>query len=299
MTGQFLAVLTGLGYAGSTVFFRQAVFRTKESTTSVFISIFFGTVIFSLVLVVSGKAHQLTTASWQAIAALVGAGIIVFILGRWLNYQSLKLIGANRGGPLLSASAIVSVIFGIAFMNETVTWGLCLGVGFIVVGVVLVSSESGSTGVSDIVTTKGNMIKGVAAGLSAGISYGFGPFLVKVAIEEGNSPYMGLFVSYAAAFLLILIIWLLLHKFRESIVFYRKAIIPMSVGSTSISMAQLCMYLALYYIPVSVAGPISQTYNLFLIALSFIINRKIELFTWKIIAGAILVVSGVFLIFQV
>ena len=299
MIGQFLAILSGLGFAGSSVFIRQAVFRTKEAGTSVFISVLFGVLVFSLVLVISGNAGQLGTASWQAIAALAGAGIIHFALGRWLTYYSLRLIGANQSSPLRGSSTLVSVVLGITLVDERFTWGLAWGVCFIIIGVTLVSVESGGDGMSDITTTRKDSIKGIAAALLGGICYGISPVLVKIAIEEGNSPYTGIFISYSTAFVFMFIHRLIIHKLGEVLVSYKKAIVPMSVGVISISVAQICRYVSLDYIPVSVVSPLNSTATLFTILLSFIINRRIELFTWKIIVGAILVVSGVFFIFQV
>ena len=299
MIGQFFAILTGLGFAASSVFMRQAVYRTRESTTSVFVSILLGTIIFSIVLIISGNANQLTTASWKAISAFAGSGVIIFILGRWLHYHSLRLIGANRGGPLLNSSNIVAVILGVTLMDERFTWSLALGVLFIVTGVVLVSSESTSEQTADVASMTRDLAKGVAAGLSAGICYGIGPVLTKFAIEEGNSPYTGIFISYVTAMLLILIHRMILRKLAEVKLFYKKAIAPMSLGALSTSIAQLCRYLSLDYISVSIVLPLNSTSTLFTILLSFVINRRIELFTWKIIVGAILVVTGVFFIFQV
>jgi drug/metabolite transporter (DMT)-like permease len=73
----------------------------------------------------------------------------------------------------------------------------------------------------------------------------------------------------------------------------------MSIGAVSITVAQLCRYLSLDYIPISVVLPINSVSRLFTLLLSYAVNRKIEVFTWKIIVGAIFVVSGVLLIFQV
>jgi drug/metabolite transporter (DMT)-like permease len=184
-------------------------------------------------------------------------------------------------------------------MDEPFTRSLALGVLFIVTGVVLVSSESTGEKTADIAAMKRDIAKGVAAGLSAGICYGIGPVLGKLAIEEGNSPYTGLFISYLTAMLLIFIHRLIFPKLGEVIKFYRKAIAPMSLGALSTSIAQLCRYLSLDYISVSVVLPLNSTSTLFTILLSFVINRRIELFTWRIITGAILVVGGVYFIFQV
>ena len=299
MIGQSLGLLSGLGFAGSTVFMRQAVFRTKETATSVFVSIIFGAIVFSLVFALSGNTSQLATASWQAITGLAGAGIIVFIFGTSLNYYSMKLIGANRTAPLLCLSTPVAVIIGITLMDEPFTWGLAFGVCSITVGVVFISTERSGSSAPDIATTKADVVKGIATGISAGICYGTGPVLAKMAIDEGNSPFTGLFISYVTALLVMLIHRSISHRLGDLIVFYKKAIAPMSIGGVSSSIAQICRYISLDYIPVSVVLPLNAAGSLFTIPLSFIINRRIELFTWKIIAGAILVVGGVFLIFQV
>jgi cytosine/uracil/thiamine/allantoin permease len=75
-------------------------FTLGESNATFYISIFIGTTIFSLALALSGDAGQLTTASGYAIAAFTGSGIIGVVMGRWLSFTSLRLIGANITNPL-------------------------------------------------------------------------------------------------------------------------------------------------------------------------------------------------------
>jgi drug/metabolite transporter (DMT)-like permease len=204
MIGQSLALLTGFGQATNTVFMRKAVFHTKETTTAVFISICFGFVIFFPLLLFTGNTGQLTTASWQALAALAGAGIVNFVIGRRLNYYSLKLIGANRGGPLLNSGTLFAVAMGITVMGEPVTLGLVMGIILIVTGVILVSMERSSDSTTEGIVSTWDMVKGVSTGLLAGICYGGGPVLAKIAIDEGNSPFMAVFVSYGVAFIIML-----------------------------------------------------------------------------------------------
>jgi drug/metabolite transporter (DMT)-like permease len=299
MIGHFLALLTGFGLATNTVFMRKAIFHTRETTTAVFISISFGFVTFLPLLLFTGNAGQLSSASWQALAALAGAGIVNFVIGRRLSFYSLKLIGANRGGPLLNSSTLFAAIMGITIMGEQVTLGLVTGIILIVIGVILVSMERHSDSTAEEIVNTWDMVKGVSAGLLAGICYGGGPVLAKIAIDEGNSPFMAVFVSYGVAFIIMLAPRLSTHQRQKLTESYRKARLPMSIGAVSITIAQLCRYLSLDYIPVSVAIPLNSVSSLFTLLLSYAVNRRIEVFTWKIILGAILVVSGVFLIFQV
>jgi drug/metabolite transporter (DMT)-like permease len=299
MIGQFLALLSAVSLSASSVSVRKAVFRIGESNAPFYISIFVGMIIFSLALAFSGDGGQLTTASVKALASLVGAGIIGMSMGRWLTFNSLRLIGSNITSPVSRISAVVAVTLGITVMNEPVTVGVILSVAFIVTGVVLISTEGGSTRGPDITKARGDMTKGIASALLAGTCYGIGTFLIKIAIEEGNSPIMSGFVSYSTATVLVLVI-LSRHSERQKLKKVdRAAFVPVLFGSIFASTAQFCRYWALDYSPVSVVSPLTATSTLITILLSFAINRRIEVFTWKIIVGAIFVVCGVFLIFQV
>jgi drug/metabolite transporter (DMT)-like permease len=299
MIGQFLALLTAVYISGSSVFIRKAVFRIGEPNAAFYISVFVGMIISSLALAFSGDMVLLTTLSGRAWASLVGAGILGVVMGRWLLYGSLRLIGANLASPLLNTSTVVAVILGVALMGESVTLGKISGIVLIVIGVVLISTEGGHTGELSRSITGRDMVKGIAFALSAGICWGISPVLAKTAIDEGNSPIMVVFIVHATASVLVLAILLRHGERRKLSKVDRVAFAPVLFSSILAAMAHFFRYWALDYSPVSVVQPLQSTSTLFVILLSFVINRRIELFTWKIMAGAILVVSGVFIIFQV
>jgi drug/metabolite transporter (DMT)-like permease len=299
MIGQFLALLTAISSSGNSALIRRAVFRIGEPNAAFYISVFVGMIIFSLALAFSGDAGQLTTASGKALAFLVGASIIGGVMGRWLSFNGLKLIGANLSSPFKNTSTVVSVILGITLMGESVTLGKALGIGLIVIGAVLISSEGGDTAQLSRPITGRDMVKGIASATSAGICWGISPVLTKVAIDEGNSPIMAAFVINAIAMVLVLVILSQHGERRKLRKVDRGAFIPVLSGSIFATIAQFCRYSALDYSPVSVVIPLLSTATLITILLSYAFNRKIELFTWKIIVGAILVVNGVFFIFQV
>ena len=299
MIGQSLALLSAVLASGNSVSIRKAVFRIGEANSAFYISIFIGMIIFSLALAFSGDAGQLTTSPGYAIAALIGSGIIGPVMGRWLAFNSLRLIGANLTSPFRNTSTVVSVILGVTFMGESFTLGIALGVALIVIGAVLISTEGGGAGRLSKPITRRDMTNGIACALLAGTCYGIAPVLVKFAIREGNSPITAAFVMNATAMVFVFVV-LLQHGERRKL---RKvdigAFAPILLGGILASVAQFCRNYALDYSPVSIVAPLFATATFFIIPLSFIINRRIELFTWKIIVGAILVVSGVFFIFQV
>jgi drug/metabolite transporter (DMT)-like permease len=298
MIGQFFALLSAVSISGGNVFIRKAVFRIGEPNGAFYISHFIGIIIFSLALAFSGDAGQLTTLSGKALASLVGAGILGGVMARWLLFFSLRIIGANLASPLLNTSIIVAVIMGVMLMGDSVTSGKISGIVLIVIGVMLISTEGGDSQALSKSITRRDMIKGIASALSAGICWGISPVLSKTAIDEGNSPIIAAFVVNATSIVLVLAILLRYGERRKLSKVDRGAFSPVLFSSILASMALFFRYWALEYSPVSVVQPLNSTASLFTIFLSFIVNRKIEVFTWKIIVGAVLVVSGVFLIFQ-
>ena len=65
----------------------------------------------------------------------------------------------------------------------------------------------------------------------------------------------------------------------------------------SVLAGQLFRYTALGYSPVSVVQPLIGTSVLFVLLLSFMVNRKIDVFNFRVIIGILVIVLGTFLIF--
>jgi drug/metabolite transporter (DMT)-like permease len=294
MIGQSLALTAAIVASGNAIAIRKAVFRLGESNSAFYISIFIGTIIFSLALGLSGDAGQLKTASGYAIAAFTGSGIIGLLMGRWLTFTSLRLIGANITNPLKNTSTVVSVILGITLMGESVTLGKALGIALIVIGALLVSTELGGTGGLTGPISRKHMVNGIACALSAGICHGVTPVFIKFGIDEGNSPITAAFIVNATAMVFVFMILFRHGERRKLRNVDMGAFAPIIFAGIGASISQLCRTWSLDYSPVSIVTPLFSTATLFTVLLSFIINRKIELFTWKIVASAILAVSGVF-----
>lgn len=298
MIGQLLSLASGATLAASTVSARRAVYYLGGSTGVMYISVLLGMVFFTLVLIISGTAGQISSASFLTLLALAGAGIVHFVIGRGFNYTALRLIGSNRTSPIMSSNVLVAVFLGIAFMGEPLTPGLALGVALVVAGVFLVSLERNPAGGAGSATTRSALVWGTASAFGAGICYGISPVLVKIGLREGNSPFMGTFISYAAASAVVLAF--LAHPGQRKLVrgWEPRVIWPVITGGIFVALAHLTRYVALNHLAVSVVSPIISTNNLFVILFSFLINRKLELFTPRVIASGLCVVSGVFVIFM-
>jgi len=289
--GLVLALLSSATFAGNVIFARRVSYQTGESFTSVLFSIFAGVPIFAIALFFTRGWGELWSAPGLAIGLFAIAGIVHFVVGRQLGYISFRLIGANRGGAIVKTQMLYSVAFGVFLLDEPITILLVLGVLGIAIGVTLVSVEKGDE-------AGGMRIKGILAALGGAFFWGISGVLVKFGFREMASPYVAAFISHAAASLAIGG-FLLGKGQREQVARLPRASLPGIIGvALTASVAQLFRYVALIFSPVSVVIPIIGTNVIFILFLSFLFNRSIELFTWKVIVGIVVAAVGTFLLFQ-
>ncbi|MBA7600393.1 hypothetical protein ES703_07443 [subsurface metagenome] len=288
--GPVLALLSAAVFGGMGVLIRRGVYQSEESTTAAAISAFVGTPLFLFILPLTGDWNRLYSLSWQGFASLGIAGILHFVLGRYLLFNAIRLIGANKTIAIARTNILFAVISGIVFLREAVTTLLILGALCIMAGAALVSFEK-EEGAFNL------QLKGVLFALSGALCVGIAAVLIRSAMEEIGSPYIAAFISYVAAFLLWTI--LLLQKGQRDQLFQipRSSLIALSMAAILGLVGQLLRYAALNYSPVSVVQPLIGTVVLFTFFLSFMLNRSIDVFNWRVFLGIMVVVTGTFLLF--
>ncbi len=295
MSGSAFALFSAVCFAASQIFLRRGVFRAGESSTAVTISVFLGTLLFTILLLGSGEGGRLWALSWWVYVLLGVAGIIHFVVGRWLLYTCIRLIGSNRAGPLMRTSLLFAITIAVVFLDESLTLFIILGILCIAVGATLIglSGAPGKGGIS-----RGTLSKGILAGLGTGFFFGVSPVLVRAAVQEVGSPIVAAFISYIAAFLIIAGSLLRKGHRHQLGQLDRFSLVPLVLNGILVSTAQLFRYIALDLTLVSIVTPLIGTSGIFVILLSFLINRKLETFNWKILLGGVIAVAGAFLIFR-
>ncbi len=298
LIGLILALVAGFIYVISITFVRKGMHRSGESYSPVPIAVFVGTVIIGLVVLASDGFEQLASLSWLALGSLVGAGVIHFILGRMLGYIGLRLIGANRTVPISASTVLIAVLLGVFFLGEPMTITLALAILLIMGGIILIGT-SGSTGTDKSSMPAGSLVKGVLVTLAAALCWGVTPILIKIGLREIDSPLLGAFVSYAAASIIIGVSLLHPVNNRKLRRLSRASLVPFLISALATTVAQILRFSAINYSPVSLVVPVLWANSLFIFPLSFLMNRKIEAFNLRMIMGAITIVAGIFMIFQV
>jgi drug/metabolite transporter (DMT)-like permease len=298
-TGLLLALIASVSFAVGIVLARKTANEAGEAFTVTSLSILSGIPLFAIALSISGEWSNLTGIAAKPLLALMAVGIIHFIIGRMLAYDAFRFIGANRGTPITQISQIITVILSWIFLAERPTIFVGFGALCMLAGVFLISQEKSKPYGEEKKRTS-NEVKGILLCLVAALCWGITPILIKPAVAEAGSTVVGNFISYTTAGIIIVVMLLLSKTRREHFkkLSLKTQALPMVMSGLFTAAGQLLFFAALGRSPANTVAPLVSIEVLFIYVLSFVVNRKIEVFTLKVVLGMAAMVAGTFLLFR-
>ncbi len=293
-----LAIIAAVSFSAGIVLVRKTAGEAGESFSVTAISVFVGIPFFAIAIIASGEWSHLIGISWRAVALLGSAGIIHFIFGRLLGYNAFRLIGANRATVYTMTNRFYTVLFSALFLGEEITYFIVFGVLLMFAGAVLITLER-KGGKEKRKGLSRDEVKGILLALAAALCWGVTPILIKPGVAEIGSSSAGAFVSYCAATVAIGLLLLNGQRRKQLTQLpFKKSVLPMATAGAFTAGGQLLYYTALGMSPASVVTPLLSIQVLFIFFFSFLINRRIELFTPKVFIGMGATLAGTFLLFQ-
>jgi transporter family protein len=296
--GLVLALIASVCFAVGIVLVRKTAGEAGEAFTVTALSVFAGIPLFAIAISVNGDWHYLAAISLKVLGMLAAVGIIHFIIGRLMAYDAFRRIGANRATPITQISPIITIGLSWIFLGETLTVYVAVGALCMLAGVILISQERSNTSGGKKKLTA-DEIRGILLSLGAAVCWGITPVLIKPAVTEAGSAVVCNFISYAAAGVVLLL--LLFNKQRRNHfaqLSLKKNVLPMIVAGIFTAAGQLLYFAALGRSPANVVSPLVSIEILFIFVLSFLVNRRSEVFTWKVTLGMAAAVAGTFLLFR-
>jgi drug/metabolite transporter (DMT)-like permease len=290
-TGFLFAILTAAAFALSQVMIRRATYQSEESFTAVAVSGLIGTPIFVILLTVFGEWSAFISFTWSQYVLLVAAGLVHLIIARFLFFNSTRIIGANPTVAITRTSIVFSVLFGVVFLGETVTVLQGFAAFVIMVGAILTNTEITRT-------TFRISTKGLLMGFGTAICSATSAALIRPVMQVTDNVYAATFVMYLAAYAAIILILVFSRQQRAFVLEQdRKTFTILALSAVILVGGHLCRFTALQYSPVSIVQPIIATIVIFVLLFSWIANRRIDVFNWRVIVGIVMVLLGVFLIY--
>ena len=122
--------------------------------------------------------------------------------------------------------------------------------------------------------------------------------LIRPVMAETDAVYAATFISYLAAYILI-VIFLMLRRPERNLILHisRRNFIILIPSAVLLIIGHLFRFSALIYSPVSIVVPITSSIVVFTLLFSWMVNRRIDVFNWRVIAGIALVLAGVFILY--
>ena len=305
-----LGVLCGLGsamaFGANAIITRRGMMRVSSNYIAT-LSIFFGSLFFLVVNVITGDLLGIGGFHWKAYLYWALSGVIHFALGRTWAYRSIQLLGSNRSNVVTSLNPVVTIVLAVIILKEEITPTMALGILFVLGGPLLIillePTVSGSQRVSRTYgkeIDRRTLLLGMFYGIGAAVFWGSSAIFIKFGLKTEGSPVAGSLIAYVAGSIVVTPS-LLLNKEQRQEVFNEgwKSLRVAIFSSLTSSTAQLLRYLSLGYGAVIVVTLAGRTTPLWVLLLSFLFNRKYESFSqWVLLGNGLLVIGSILVIFH-
>ena len=276
-----LALISAFLSAAATILIRHGLQRYGPYT-GVWINVTVGAVgLWIAVLVTGGLGHP----SPRALALFMLAGLVGTVAGRMLRFLAIEAVGASISAGFMNLTPLVSSGLAILLLGERVTMPIVLGTVVIVVGTTLLSTGGRSLGVRPVLLW--------LPALSA-TCFGIVAILRKLGLS-GAAPIPGAAVNVSTALIAFTAFLLATGQARAMRCSGRSLLYFIAAGLAE-NLSVFLVILALSMGAVSVVAPLTNVGPIFVLLLSAMFLRGIEMLNARVVGGTLLIVLGAFLI---
>ena len=297
MIGELAALGAAICWTVSAVLYKEALLKAKPISINIVRCVCTSMVLVAC-LVVVGKLGILMDLSLYAVVVACLSGVIGLGLGDTLYLVSLKLIGVARAVPLTCTYPLFSLLLAVFLQGESISLPVVFGTVAIVFGIWLVSQQ-GKT-VSEL--RKKVLIMGVACALATAVVWAISIDLINTAVTLPEKQSLDHALAVNTVRILAVAVFLLAsapvidRKFGFLKMQRRTLVALISGGIVALALGWFLLTFSFLYIPQSQAVPISSTTPLFATISAMVFLR--EKVTAKNVAGSVVIVFGIFLIFK-
>lgn len=322
LVGSLLAVLSAATFALNNATVRRGVL-TGTVSQAMAITVPIGVPMFFIGALALGHLDDIFGFSTKTVAMLAAAGIVHFVWGRYCNYRATKAIGGNASIPLQQLDFPFKLGLAVVFLGETLTPLRIFGILLIMLGGAIAvprrkkkkakepsAGATAGTGAGDpqfqsigaaaVETQPAKPVfvpKYTEGYIFAALSvtgYGISPLFIRAALENTSigASLAGGFISYLAATIVILLMWLKPGQFQHVLSVNRQSVKWFLMSAVFVGFSQMFRYMALSLAPITVVAPLQRSASLFRVLFNWCINRQYEIFERRLLAGIFVSVLG-------
>ena len=276
-----LALTSALLSAAATILIRHGLVR-HGAYTGFWINLVVGTACLWLAVPFTGGVGPVTP---LAIALFVLAGLIGTVAGRLTRFLAIESVGASITAGFMNVTPLVSSGLAILLLGERLTVPILVGTLVIVIGSTLLSTGGHQLGLRPAQL----LLPAVSA-----TCFGVVAILRKIALS-GMAPVPGTAVNVTTA-LIAFTAFLLATGQGDARGCGGRSLVYFVAAGVAENVSVFMVVLALSMGAVSVVSPLQNVTPIFVLFLSLVFLRGIEVLNARVIGGTVLIVIGAWLI---
>jgi transporter family protein len=294
--GFFFALFSSASLGLTVVSIRRGVLIGSPAVATL-ITVLLGVPLFLAVTAATGQLFRGSEIATDGYIALALTGALQMAIGRYSFYRSIQAMGGNQAELFQALQVPISIAIAFVFLGETFDLKTAIGVGLVMAGPAVVVLAKGSPKPAGAASAAPpvRMREGLLFGAIAIASFSVGDVLARCGLAETGLGLLGGRVIYSAA-AVALVSWVIasrrLYELRQARPATRWFLAAASIGF----IAQMSRYMALAVAPVYGVVPLMRTVPLFVLGFSFLLNRRLEVFSPKLVAGVLVAVAGLVVI---
>jgi uncharacterized membrane protein len=287
MFGVELALLSAMSFGLSQILVRKNLDKSNSLYISLTVTIMGNVILWPLALIFTNFNSVNAEGLWLFIVA----GLLAPGIARLFYFKGMETAGISANASIFATYPLYTSIIAILLLGETLTAENWIGLACIIAGVIFVgrSIKNGDS------SPKSAPKKGLIVPVLGSLAIAFSQIVRKEGLNIYNQPLLGVALGYTTS----LIVYLLVIAFSKNTGatrFSGQDIRLFWKPGVGIAAGWLLSFLALSQEMVAIVAPILQTELLFILFFAYIFLRKIEKYSFKLVASALLIIVGVVLI---
>ena len=292
-TGIAYALAAALFWGTSPVLVKRGLRHSNVSAAVLFQGV--GSVLVLVLIIVLPFGEVELAMPWTAAGVFVSVGLVGSFLGRTFALKGIDEVGASRAQSIVNSAPLLTAVYAVILLGETATPLILIGVGLIVSGLLIITR-----GTSDEDHRRLPLrLRAFLNPLLAIIFFGFGPILKKVAMLAGGTPVPGSLITHVTGLALVMSFGRILRiDWRQGIRITPDSYFFLLMSGFFQGVGSIFTYLAVAHAPAIIVAPIWNVQPLVTFSLARLLLQEDESVTLKDGLAALLVVAGVFFLFQ-
>lgn len=189
MMGVLVGLLCAASWAAGSVMMRDLTAKLDPFTLNAPRTLVGGLAIWLFALL-AGRPLDYGTLSFEQLFFLLGSMLVGGGLGDTAYVAAIARIGVSRAFPISSVYPAITLVFGLLFLREQVTWAVALGLVLAVGGVILIGRPAPGTAPATPVSAAGKgATSGVGYALAAALCWAVSTVMMAPGVR-GLDPIM-------------------------------------------------------------------------------------------------------------